>query len=135
MESEIDRIARNLEDDIIHVEDARFLLTQLREAHRKMTLAGEMATIIYRSQVLRNSIIPIKGNLTALLALLLDRPLSRKKHAPLCPANHYCFSRVPTGPCNCGGEQSSEFSYCKCGASLTTSAERYIGSCEICTAK
>lgn len=23
-------------------------------------------------------------------------------HAPVCPANHYCGQRAPTGPCNCG---------------------------------
>lgn len=24
------------------------------------------------------------------------------KHAPMCPANHYCGQRAPSGPCNCG---------------------------------
>lgn len=136
MEAEIDRIARNLEDDIIHLEDAKKLLEWYRLLAHKNRLVKDLAGLTYKTMTMTRGMgHPERHVLIEFLAATLDRPLSRKKHAPACPANHYCKTIVPRGPCSCGGEALQEFSYCTCWAILTTPEERTRGTCGVCATK
>jgi hypothetical protein len=99
---DFDRIARNLHDDIILLEDANAVVDELRRLRAKDARLKQgyvdMANDAVRRQLGREY---DRAKLVSLLADLIDRPLDEQKHAPFCPRNNWCRMEVPRGPCDC----------------------------------